>query len=65
MAQASWQPPFMYVDVLGGFGVMNADGEWNDSRESLFAEIIVATARSSHGTSTSREGSRRSGPRSS
>ena len=41
MAQASWQPPYMYVDVLGGFGVMNADGEWNDSRESLFAETIV------------------------
>ncbi len=41
MTQASWQPPYMYVDVLGGFGVMNADGEWNDSRESLFAETIV------------------------
>jgi hypothetical protein len=41
MAQASWQPPYMYVDVLGGFGVMNADGEWNDSRESLFAETVV------------------------
>jgi len=26
--------------VLGGFGVMNADGEWNDSRQSLFAELI-------------------------
>jgi hypothetical protein len=41
MTQASWQPPYMYVNVLGGFGVMNADGEWNDSRESLFAELIV------------------------
>jgi hypothetical protein len=41
MTQASWQPPYMYVDVLGGFGVMNADGEWNDSRESLFAETLV------------------------
>ncbi len=41
MTQASWQPPFMYVDVLGGFGVMNADGEWNDSRQSLFAELIL------------------------
>ena len=41
MTQASWQPPYMYVPVLGGFGVMNADGEWLDSRESLFAEIIV------------------------
>lgn len=41
MTQASWQPPYMYVNVLGGFGVMNADGEWNDSRQSLFAEIIL------------------------
>ena len=41
MAQSSWQPPYIYVNALGGFGVMNADGEWNDSRESLFAEIIL------------------------
>lgn len=41
MTQASWQPPYMYVNVLGGFGVMNCDGEWLDSRESLFAELIV------------------------
>ena len=41
MMQASWQPPYMYVKTLGGFGVMNADGEWNDSRQSLFAELIV------------------------
>lgn len=41
MTQASWQPPYMYVRTLGGFGVMNADGEWNDSRQSLFSELIV------------------------
>ena len=41
MTQASWQPPTMYVPVLGGFGVMNADGEWLDARQSLFAEIII------------------------
>lgn len=41
MAQAVWQPPFMYVKTLGGFGVMNVDGEWNDSRQSLFAELII------------------------
>jgi rhamnogalacturonyl hydrolase YesR len=41
MTQASWQPRYMYVEVLGGFGVMNVDAEWNDSRESLFAELIV------------------------
>lgn len=41
MYQASWQPPFIPINALGGFGVMNADGEWNDSRQSLFAELIV------------------------
>ncbi len=41
MTQASWQPPFIYVETLGGFGVMNCDGEWNDARQSLFAELII------------------------
>lgn len=41
MTQASWQPPYIYVEALGGFGVMNCDGEWNDSRQSLFAELII------------------------
>lgn len=41
MSQASWQPPYIYVEALGGFGVMNCDGEWNDSRQSLFAELIL------------------------
>ena len=41
MTQSSWQPPYIYVKALGGFGVMNSDGEWNDSRESMFAEIIL------------------------
>ncbi|MEK0313231.1 hypothetical protein [Cohnella sp. 56] len=41
MTQASWQPPYIHVGALGGFGVMNCDGEWNDARQSLFAELIV------------------------
>ena len=41
MAQQVWQPPFIYVPALGGFGVMNADAEWNDSRQSLFAELFL------------------------
>lgn len=41
MTQASWQPPYIYVNGVGGFGVMNADGEWNDSRGSLFSELIL------------------------
>lgn len=42
MYQASWQPPFIYVRTVGGFAVMNADGEWNDSRQSLFSELIIS-----------------------
>ncbi|MCB9782333.1 MAG: hypothetical protein H6751_05155 [Candidatus Omnitrophica bacterium] len=41
MYQQIWQPPFIYIPALGGFGVMNFDGEWNDSRESLFAELYL------------------------
>ncbi len=41
MAQQVWQPPFIHVPALGGFGVMNSDGEWNDSRETLFAELFL------------------------
>ncbi|MBD2870582.1 hypothetical protein [Paenibacillus arenilitoris] len=41
MTQASWQPPYIHLDALGGFGVMNCDGEWNDARQGLFAELIV------------------------
>lgn len=41
MAQQVWQPPFIHVPALGGFGVMNCDGEWNDSRQTLFAELFL------------------------
>ena len=41
MYQAVWQPPFIYIRAIGGFGVMNADAEWNDSRQSLFSELII------------------------
>lgn len=41
MTQQTWQPPYIYVPTLGGFGVMNADGEWNDSRQCLFAELFM------------------------
>lgn len=41
MFQQTWQPPFIYVPALGGFGVMNYDGEWNDSRQCLFAELFM------------------------
>lgn len=45
MFQQTWQPSYIPIPVLGGFGVMNADGEWNDSRQCLFAEIIVRYGR--------------------
>ncbi|MFI3295778.1 MAG: hypothetical protein R3Y19_07130, partial [Rikenellaceae bacterium] len=41
MYQALWQPPYMYVDVMGGFGVMNADGEWLDARQSVIAPLFI------------------------
>lgn len=41
MYQATWQPPYIYVRAIGGFGVMNVDGEWSDSRQSLFSELII------------------------
>lgn len=41
MTQASWQPYFIPIKTLGGFGVLNADGEWNDARQSLFSELII------------------------
>lgn len=41
MYQSSYQPAHMPVAVVGGFGVMNGDGELNDSRQSLFAPLIL------------------------
>ncbi len=41
MWQAVWQPSYIYIRSFGGFGVMNVDAEWNDSRQSLFAELII------------------------
>lgn len=41
MSQASWQPGYIYVDAVGGFGVLNSDGEWNDARGSLFSELLL------------------------
>lgn len=39
--QQVWQPPFIYIPALGGFGVMNFDGEWTDARQSLFCELFM------------------------
>jgi hypothetical protein len=41
MSQQVWQPPYIHIPALGGFGVMNCDGEWNDARQSLFAELFL------------------------
>ncbi len=35
--QQIWQPAYIAVPTVGGFGVMNSDDEWNDARQSLFA----------------------------
>jgi hypothetical protein len=39
--QAVWDPPFLPARAHGGFGVMNADSEWNDARQSLFAPLYL------------------------
>ncbi len=39
--QAVHDPPFLLARAHGGFGVMNADCEWNDARQSLFAPLYL------------------------
>jgi hypothetical protein len=39
--QAVWDPHFLPAPAHGGFGVMNADCEWNDARQSLFAPLYL------------------------
>jgi hypothetical protein len=39
--QQVWDPPFIGIPCHGGFGVMNADAEWNDARQSLFAPLLL------------------------
>ncbi len=36
--QQVWDPPFLNFNGLGGYGVMNTDGEWNDARQAQFAD---------------------------
>jgi len=43
--QAVWDPPFLPAPAHGGFGVMNADCEWNDARQSLFAPLYLDLGR--------------------
>jgi hypothetical protein len=43
--QAVWDPPFLPAPAHGGFGVMNADAEWNDARQSLFAPLYLDLGR--------------------
>jgi hypothetical protein len=39
--QAVWDPHWLPAPAHGGFGVMNADSEWNDARQSLFAPLYL------------------------
>ncbi|MFN0158648.1 MAG: hypothetical protein ACKVRP_11330, partial [Bacteroidota bacterium] len=47
--QQVWDPPHYAVNLYGGFGVMNTDGEWNDGRQSRFvptyADYFIATGK--------------------
>lgn len=40
--QQVWDAPYVSINTFGGFGVMNTDGEWNDARQSMFAECLMA-----------------------
>ena len=46
--QAVWDPPFLPAPAHGGFGVMNADSEWNDARQSLFAPLYLEIGQHTH-----------------
>ena len=39
--QQVWNPPFLKLYAIGGFGVMNTDGEWNDARQAVFAPLYM------------------------
>ena len=36
--QQVWNPPYISLYTFGGFGSMNTDGEWNDTRQVFFSE---------------------------
>ena len=36
-----WDPPFLSIDVFGGFASQNTDAEWNDARQGLIAPLLV------------------------
>ncbi|WP_123041552.1 hypothetical protein [Cohnella candidum] len=40
--QAVWNPPYLGIPALGGYGVLNSDDEWNDARQSLAALTHMA-----------------------
>ncbi|MEW5947758.1 MAG: hypothetical protein AB1742_16345 [bacterium] len=39
--QQVWNAPHLDINTFGGFGVMNTDAEWNDARQSMFAETLM------------------------
>lgn len=45
MYQQVWNPPYISLRTFGGFGVMNTDGEWNDTRQVFFSEAYDRAAR--------------------
>ncbi len=36
-----WDPPFLSIDVFGGFASQNTDAEWNDARQGLIAPLLI------------------------
>ncbi len=39
--QQVWNPPYISLYTFGGFGVMNTDGEWSDTRGVFMSELLM------------------------
>ena len=46
--QQLWSPPFLNAHLIGGFGVMNIDGEWSDIRQACFSRLYMEYYTLSH-----------------
>ncbi|MHA1673519.1 MAG: hypothetical protein ACTSYI_07815 [Promethearchaeota archaeon] len=46
--QQMWSPPFLNAHLIGGFGVMNIDGEWSDIRQACFSRLYLEYYALSH-----------------
>jgi|GEM_PF-2061603 len=43
--QQVWNPPYVSLYTFGGFGVMNTDGEWSDTRGVWMSDLLMRAGR--------------------